>query len=215
MSGRIRSTPIKKGLDDISKRSQDTSLHSLKLTGKDNSMKNNVLKMVKPSIGASLVAAAFPNVQARSLVTQGDVNKASQQTWEELNEISEAIASQIGTIASEIHETTQLVRRYGCTHVREFNIAIEAANRDLNKFTDDFIKIREQHNTKHGIVRNNDDLSLCINLFENYQQFSAHLNGTMQHTLITFTEFALEAKDRAQAMLEKEETLATTEVKDI
>jgi len=167
-------------------------------------MKKNTLKMIMPSVGATLVAAAYPSVHAKSLITQGDVSKVAQQTWEELNEISEAIANQISTIASEVHETAQLVRHYGCTHVREFNIAVEAVNRDLNKFTDDFIKIRNQHNTKHGIVRSNDELSLCINLFENYQQFSAHLNGTMQHTLITFTEFALEAKDRAQAKLDKE-----------
>lgn len=158
--------------------------------------KKEPLRIVKPSVGASLVAAAFPNVHTRSVVTSGSVEKVSQQTWEELTGISEAIAHQIATIANEIHETVQFVKTYGCQHVKEFNIAVEAANRDLEMFTNDFIKIRNQHNTRHGVVSGNDELALCINLFENYQQFSGYLNGTMQHTLITFTEFALEAKDR-------------------
>lgn len=167
--------------------------------------KNDKLVLVKPTPGAAIVSAAYPSAKIASVAVKGDISKSNQQTWEELADISEAIAKQIAATADQINQTAMMVAAHGCDRISEYNIAINAANRDLNQFTDTFCSIRDKHIAKHGIITDSDDLAFCIHLFENYQQFIAHFNGTMSHTMILFTDFALQAKDRLMAKLAEEQ----------
>ena len=76
-------------------------------------------------------------------------------------------------------------------------VVVEKTNHDFQKFISDYEKIRARHMGKSGFIESSHDLALSLSVFEDYQQFRAFFDGAMHHTLISFTEYALEAKDRA------------------
>jgi hypothetical protein len=63
-----------------------------------------------------------------------------------------------------------------------------------------------------GSFQTPDDTALALSIFEDYTQFRAYFEGVIHHTLISFTEFALEAQDRmkAQAAAPEEQAALTT-----
>lgn len=123
------------------------------------------------------------------------------QTWEMLQEISDEIANSIAAMAITINETVEMVRLVGCEHPQEFKILVTKTNEDLVKFSNDFAKVKAQHEGRTGHVKDENETALCFSIFENYMQFRAHFDGTMHHTQIAFTEYALEARDRGSAII--------------
>lgn len=161
------------------------------------------LRLMRPTLVAAAVGSAFHN-QARALPKTGSIEGSNKQTWEALLEISDAIGNQIATTAEDISSTVELVKHLGCEHIGEFNAVVNRTNSDLTKFASDFLSVKNRHAGKTGFIETPDDLALSLSIYEDYQQFRAHFDGTMHHTLISFTEYALEAKDRAVAIREKE-----------
>lgn len=132
-------------------------------------------------------------------------NKPIQQRWEDLRDISDAIASLVATMAESINETVELVKVAGCDHPAEFAAVVKKTNEDYLKFVDDFLLVKSKHEGKTGKVNGPDELALMLRVFEDYQQFRAKFDGVMYHTQISFTEYALEAKDRLLAMEQKQQ----------
>lgn len=154
------------------------------------------VKMLFPKPVAAVVGDLFHNAP-QTIVTEGDPNNVPKQSWEQLSDISAAIGESIAQMASDIHTTVEMVKQLGCDHIREFNAVVEKTNQDFQKFIGDYEKIRARHVGKSGFIESSQDLALSLSVFEDYQQFRAFFDGAMHHTLISFTEYALEAKDRA------------------
>lgn len=159
---------------------------------------------LNPSTMTIALATAF-NSSANRVLPQDQVAKrAHMDHWDAIHSFSDAIATSIATMAESLNETVEMVKRLGCEHIGEFNIAVNKTNADMLKFADDFSKVRARHQHFSGLIETQDDLILSLSIIEDYKQFQAYFDGVMHHTLITFTEFALEAQDRARAQLEKE-----------
>ena len=160
-------------------------------------------QIIRPTKAATAVAASIGGAAAVPRAIVAPVQKAPRKHWQMIDEISADIAQKIALMANSINDSVVMVRSMGCDHPNEFNILVAKTNDDLMQFAEDYKKVKEQHAGKSGPIDSPDDNALSIMVFENYMQFLAKFDGTMHHTLISFTEYALEAKDRAKALLEK------------
>lgn len=154
------------------------------------------VKMLFPKPVAAIVGDLYHHAP-QTIIVEGNPEHVAKQSWEQLNDISMAIGQGIAQMASDIHTTVEMVKQLGCDHIREFNAVVEKTNHDFQKFISDYEKIRARHMGKSGFIESSHDLALSLSVFEDYQQFRAFFDGAMHHTLISFTEYALEAKDRA------------------
>lgn len=141
------------------------------------------------------VASVF-NDRPKPIMVNPRAAAGGKQTWEALAEIGDSIGNYIAQMASDINESVELVKTAGCEHLSEFNAVVIKTNSDFTTFIDDFDKIKAKHAGKTGYIDGPDDLALALSIFEDYNQFQAYFNGVMHHTLISFTEYALEAQDR-------------------
>lgn len=125
-------------------------------------------------------------------------DKAQRQTWDALEAISMSIRQEIQEMAENLHQSVELVKMAGGVNVNEFEIAVNKTNKDLQDFTSDFLKIAESHRSRTGVVKDENELADCLEIYEKYMQFKALFNGVFHHTAILFTEFSLQAKDAMQ-----------------
>ena len=167
-------------------------------TKKVDSQKDDNVVQLFPKPAAVAIGNAFHS-RPSPLLMQGNPAHSKKQTWEALAEIGDEIGRFIGQMASDINESVELVKRAGCDHLKEFNAVVNKTNQDFEKFIGDFEKIKAKHFSKTGYIESPDDIALSFLIFEDYQQFQAYFNGVMHHTLISFTEYALEAQDRLKA----------------
>jgi len=128
----------------------------------------------------------------------------NEQRWAAVDDLSNSIADSFAASVNGIGQTVEMVRALGCEHPAEFNILVNKTNEDLHRFSMDFQSIRAKHAGKQGLVDSPDDVALQLQVFEDYMQFRAKFDGVMHHTMISFTEYALEAKDRGMKKLREE-----------
>ena len=170
---------------------------------KKQQKQENVTIPIFPTPMAENIGAAFGTTHNPVFVQEKTSNK--KPTWESLIEVSNGIAEFIGQMAADINESVELVKRVGCDHIAEFNVAVNKTNADFTKFLGDFEIIKAKHSGKKGIIDSADDIALSLAIFEDYQQFHAYFNGVMHHSLISFTEYALEAQDRLKKQFQQEQ----------
>lgn len=149
--------------------------------------------------------AMFEAFGAHVPTNHRDKGRELAPTWEGVTDISNEISNYVARMAQDINESVEMVKIAGCEHVGEFNAAVAKTNDDFNRFIGDLEKVKAKHAGKVGEIKTPDDLALSLQVFEDYQQFRAYFEGVMHHSLISFTEFALEARDRHQAKLAEEE----------
>lgn len=153
--------------------------------------------VVFPTMGAAIVSRVYGNSIEPIELKKGALVNSRSESWDKLAQLSSEIGNYIAQTAMDIGESVNLVRAYGCEHPKEFHVAVQKTNEDFQRFIDDFEKIKNRHIHKTGFINTPDDLALALSIFEDYNQFRAYFEGTMQHSLISFTEYALEAKNLA------------------
>jgi hypothetical protein len=121
------------------------------------------------------------------------------QNWSDIDQFCDVVGQSIAQMASNINESVELVKCAGCTHPAEFNAAVTKTNEDFMMFASKYNAIKERHKNRSGVVTDPDDMAEWFSVFEDYRAFFVHFEGVMHHSLITFTEFALEAQDRLAA----------------
>lgn len=140
-----------------------------------------------------------------------DKARIAKPTWEGITRLSDEIRNYIAQMASDINESVEMVKIAGCQNPVEFNAMVLKTNDDIMQFTNDFLKVAQMHAGRTGFIKSPDDLALSIQVHENYNQFRVKFEGVMHHSLISFTELALQARDRWQAKEKEEEAALAAE----
>lgn len=172
-------------------------------------------KMLSPKPTAAIVANLY-NAPIKTIVTQQKQVQAPQSEgqiqahWSQIEDFADSIAQNILMMAESINETVEMVKQVGCDHLKEFGAVVEKTNSDFSRFMEDFQAIRRSHATKTGYVTDPDDHALYLQLHERYTQFYSLFTGVMHHTQVSFTEYALEAKDRLVAQEAAQAAAQTT-----
>jgi hypothetical protein len=121
----------------------------------------------------------------------------AKENWANLDSFADELAGLVYQNAQSVMQTVQMVTQCGgVDNPKEFARAVSTAEADLLRFSDELNKIRTRHQGKVGEVQSADDLTHYLSVFEDYVSFNAFFQGTFQHTMIVFTEYALQAKDR-------------------
>lgn len=121
--------------------------------------------------------------------------QVSRQNWDDLKALGTEITLEVGTFADQIKQSDDLIMAYGCKHVHEYALVKSKATKMLNEFVNDLLAIKAKHEGRTGFVKDEEENTLLLNIFEDYRQFQSYFQGSMMHTMISFTEYALEAND--------------------
>lgn len=135
------------------------------------------------------------------------------QGWDNLKNLSNEIRRNIAVVAEQVNESVELVMKIGCDQPKEFGVLVKKTNEDFGRFIADFNIINQEHRDLSGDILTPDDSVKAIQIAEKYQQFQAFFDGVMNHTLVAFTEYALQARDRfinADPASEAEDAAAAT-----
>ncbi len=139
----------------------------------------------------------------------------AKENWSNLTSFADELAALVFKNAESIMQTVQMVTECGgVDNPQEFARAVSTAEADLLRFSDELNKIRARHENKVGEVKSADDLTHYLSVFEDYVSFNAFFQGTIQHTMILFTEYALQAKDRLIAQRAQEGDQEAAELLD-
>lgn len=182
--------------------------------GKGVKIEPNV-RAIFPTAPSQAVANAFQQ-SIDPIVIEGDLQQSSKECWHNLDDLYQTIAEGVVKMANNIQENVSMIRRVGVVQdLKEFERNIITANNDLQRFTEELLKIKNRHAGKVGFVETPEDTSLFISIFEDYRAFYTYFEAAMHHSLITFTEYALHAKDilLAQEQKEAEKNNQSTEEK--
>lgn len=150
-------------------------------------------KPAAPRMRQSLVGAQIKEMYSP------EKDRIIQARWEDLEPIRDELANYIMVVAEQINESVELVRHFGCVHVREFNVVVDSTNADLERFTQLYQDIQAKHRGCTGEIKDGDEHSKMLSIFEEYVSLRTLVDGALQPSLVAFTEYALEAKDIAVA----------------
>ena len=182
-------------------------------TKKRSGSKTIVSKLDEVKLPSQTASAMMVKAGISEMQDEHNRNEIFENTWTRVEELRDEIRKWIDSMITDINHTVEMVKLYGCDHIAEFNIKVKTANEDLINFVKDFVKITEKHADYTGRVESDEELTLCLVVFENYVQFKAKFEGVMSHTMISFTEYLLEARDKAREKEQQEAEAKAAEEK--
>lgn len=116
--------------------------------------------------------------------------ETGRQKWDDLDALYDEIAQSIMTISVEIEKSLQYMRNIDYKS-NELNITINTFNEDMINLSKSAAAIRQKHAGKVGFVTSPDDLSLSMELFNDYTIIFDHFKTmVMQPSLIVTEHYA-------------------------
>lgn len=174
------------------------AVHQAKIDQALRNKQNADIRVVMPTPMASAVASAIGGGQPQALRYSKEAESKNEQlNWYQIEDFSNTVGDMIAQTAQEFKATIDLVN--SVKHVADmarFNASVVTASGDLERFTEDFVKVKTKHEGEHGFIETAEGRMKYFAIYEDYRALAAFFQGTMHHTLIEFTEFALDAKDK-------------------
>lgn len=137
-------------------------------------------------------------------ITQLDARRAqkkklNEQQWSQLDEIYQTVAESIVEVASNVNQAIQLLNMVGTNNNAELVITAKGLNRDIEDFTRDLVYIKKRHEGKTGVVKDGDDLALCLSIFQDYTILQDRFKAIIFTPMLTISEFLADASDKIMA----------------
>ena len=173
------------------------------------------VKVAMPTRAAMSIDHAFnKSPQIRPFATNSTVD--DQLSWYSMESFSNDVREMIYGMANSLRDSVTLVSNLGgVTNVDEFTRSVKSANADMERFTNEFLAIRSQHEDLNGFITTAEEHTKYNAIMENYISFQALFSGAMHHTMINFTEYSLQAKDAAIARIKNAGTEPVTAEGDL
>jgi len=136
-----------------------------------------------------------------SNITQLDIHQinkraqGSKQTWEELDNIYNGVMEGLLIMAAKVNEVVAAVKDHPNTNKSLLSVTVRGMADDIERYMSDLVTIHQKHESKQGVITNEDDLALCLSLFNDYYTVNQYIHSTMLDPMITITEIASEAQD--------------------
>jgi hypothetical protein len=113
----------------------------------------------------------------------------SEQKWEELNDIYLSIANGIVSIADSINTSIIYLKQIQELCSKELIDTVNGVNRDINLFTNDLIKIKKRHEGFQGYIKDENELALCLSIYNDYVILNERFKAIIFHPMLTVTEY--------------------------
>lgn len=118
--------------------------------------------------------------------------ETGRQKWDDLENLFQEIANSILSISNEIENSLAYMRRLGYSN-NELSVTINTFNTDILNFSSALAKIREKHFGRTGFVTTPDDLSLSMEIFNDYTILFEHFKTIVMQPSMIITEHYAEA----------------------
>lgn len=121
-------------------------------------------------------------------------DKHQTQTWEQLEGMYQTIGSGIIEMGEQVNVAVKTINDLGIVGDTMLIKTVEGLTRDIGMFTEDLIKIKARHSDMSGIVKDGEDLVLCLSCFEDYYALNSRLQAVIFPALLTVTDALMEAQ---------------------
>ena len=162
-----------------------------------------------PTKGAMVVDLAFNRNSPTKMALDTRPTADDHANWYMLEDLSNVIKNQIYVLANDLHEQSQIIAQQGgVSNMADYEITVRAYSKDLERYTDEFAILEQEHIHRNGIIENPEDHALYLTIFEKYLALQAMIQGTSSHVQIKLTQYLLEIKDRIHGQQEAQQQAA-------
>jgi len=118
----------------------------------------------------------------------------SKQSWSDVDAIYNTIASSIVEIGSNINDCIRIINQNGGNANNELVITVNGLTRDIEEFSKDLLKIKKRHEGFFGLVNDDNELALCLSVFNDYVILNDRFKAIIFQPILTITEFMADIK---------------------
>lgn len=112
----------------------------------------------------------------------------TEQNWESLEDIYQAIGSGIVETAEQVNQAVQMIRSVGIENNRELAISVNGLTRDIEAYAETLAQIHKRHAGKTGQVKDGDELVSLFSIFEDYSALNGRMRANTMPVMLTITE---------------------------
>ncbi|MCK9516992.1 MAG: hypothetical protein M0Q87_13285 [Ottowia sp.] len=128
-----------------------------------------------------------------------DIDKLfPKQTWEDVDNLYNAIAQAIISIGEQVNQCVRTINEADISS-KEIVVTINGITNDINSFTNDLIKIKKRHEGKSGDIENENDHALSVSVYTDYVTLQERVTGLTFSNMLTVTEYFNEAAEVIKA----------------
>ena len=113
------------------------------------------------------------------------------QSWEDLYGLYNEISSAMVDVSIKVSQILNQCKDSSVQVPKEVVLASKALYTDLTNMTDDLLKIKSLHANKKGLVKNENDLSLALDIFNKYYLLFDRFKALTFQELLVITDFAM------------------------
>ena len=148
-----------------------------------------IVKVIKKKDSVKAINKALGNNSTHldTIATQTEVH----QSWEDLDSLYNEISAAMMDISIKVSDILNRCKTENIQVTNEVTLASKALYTDLTNMTDDLLKIKSLHANKKGLVKNENDLSLSLDIFNKYYLLFDRFKALTFQELLVITDFAM------------------------
>ena len=149
----------------------------------------SIVKVIKKKDSVKAINKALGNNSTHldTIATQTEVH----QSWEDLDSLYNEISAAMMDISIKVSDILNRCKTENIQVTNEVTLASKALYTDLTNMTDDLLKIKSLHANKKGLVKNENDLSLSLDIFNKYYLLFDRFKALTFQELLVITDFAM------------------------
>lgn len=168
----------------------------------------SIVKVIKKKQTVKAIDKALGNTMSSldTIATKTEIH----QSWEDLDNLYNEISSAMVDVSLKVSQILNQCKERSISVPNEVVLASKALYSDLTNMTDDLLKIKSLHGNKKGLVKNENDLSLALDIFNKYYLLFDRFKALTFQELLVITEFAMNLDQPTQEPQTTQETQGVT-----
>ena len=149
----------------------------------------SIVKVIKKKQTVKAIDKALGNSPSvlDTLATKTEIH----QSWEDLDGLYNEISSAMVDVSIKVSRILNQCKDSSVQVPKEVVLASKALYTDLTNMTDDLLKIKSLHANKKGLVKNENDLSLALDIFNKYYLLFDRFKALTFQELLVITDFTM------------------------
>jgi hypothetical protein len=135
-------------------------------------------------------------IQRNTAINARPNSEVFDNSWSEVEGMYETMSLSLIDVSVSVNEHIKILNLNNAYQNNvELVTTVNGLTRDLEAFSKSLIAIKERHSGYNGAIVNDDELALCIDVFNEYVSLFDVFKNITFLPLLTITEFLMSAKD--------------------
>ena len=149
----------------------------------------SIIKVIKKKNTVKIINQALGNTDTSldTITTKTEL----KQSWQDLDVLYNEIAQAMQDVSLKVADILNKCKNENIAITNEVSIASKALYNDLNNITDDLVKIKSMHSSKKGLVKNENELSEILDIFNKYYLLFDRFKALTFQELLVITDFTM------------------------